>query len=52
MIGAVLAVVCPRLAPSRALVARYEALAAALRGGELGARELARRGVAARREPE
>lgn len=31
MIGAVLAVVCPRLAPSRALVARYDALAAQLR---------------------
>ena len=30
MIGAVLAVVCPRFAPSRALVARYDALAARL----------------------
>lgn len=56
MIGAVLAVVCPRLAPSRALVARYDALAARLRdeGGrglvllaQIGpvAREIERRGL-------
>lgn len=30
MIGALLATLCPRLAPSRALVARYDALAARL----------------------
>lgn len=56
MIGAVLAVVCPRFAPSRALVARYDALAARLRdeGGrglvllaQIGpvAREIERRGL-------
>lgn len=56
MIGAVLAVVCPRLAPSRALVARYDALAARLHdeGGRgmvllaaIGpvAREIERRGL-------
>lgn len=56
MIGAVLAVVCPRLAPDRALVARYDALAARLHdeGGrgmvllaQIGpvARELRRRGL-------
>lgn len=53
-LGALLATLCPRLAPSRALVARYDALVLALRGGELTAladigpvaRELRRRGVA------
>jgi len=56
VIGAVLAVVCPRLAPSRALVARYDALAARLHdeGGRgmvllaaIGpvAREIERRGL-------
>jgi hypothetical protein len=56
VIGAVLAVVCPRLAPSRALVARYDALAARLHdeGGrglvllaQIGpvAREIERRGL-------
>lgn len=50
----------PRAASDAALVARYDELVLALRRGELTAladiepvaRELARRGVAARREPE
>ncbi len=56
MIGALLAVVYPRLAPDRALVARYDALAARLHdeGGrgmvllaQIGpvAREIERRGL-------
>lgn len=53
MIGTLLAVICPRLAPGAALVARYDALVLALRGGDLVAlvdigpvaRELRRRGL-------